>query len=174
MHKQKCGVCIQMPKRREFSEEQKNEIMEAEKCSSKKYETKRIMVLRLVAVDNLKSKEIAKSVGYNKATIDNIVSRYFKEGIKSMLGENRKGGNKRYLSEEECSELLKPFEEKAENGHMLVAAEIKKAYENKIGKEVPDSTIYRMIARQKWRKIMPRSKHPKSKPEEFDAYKKNH
>lgn len=163
-----------MPKRRDFTEEQISEIIEAEKCISKKYETKRILVLRLVAVDKLKSKEIAKVVGYNKATIDNIISRYYKEGIESMLGENRKGGNKRYLSEEEAAELLKPFEEKAENGHMLVASEIKKVYESRVGKEVPDSTVYRMIARQKWRKVMPRSKHPKSKPEEFDAYKKNH
>lgn len=163
-----------MPKRREFSEEQIAEIIKAEKSISKKYETKRIMILRLIAVDKLKTKEVAAIVGYNKATINNIAARYFKEGLESMIGENRKGGNKRYLSEEECEELLKTFEKQAEGGHMLVVADIKKAYEQKIGKEVPSSTIYRMIARQDWRKIMPRSKHPKSKPEEQEAYKKNH
>lgn len=167
-------VCILMSNRREFTKEQINEIFEAEKNSSKKYETKRIMILRLVAVDNLKSKDVSKIVGYNKATIDNIISKYFKNGLESMIGENRKGGNKRYLSEEETEELLQPFEEQAENGHMLIASEIKKAYEEKVGKEVPNSTIYRMLARQNWRKIMPRSEHPKSKPEEYGAYKKNH
>ena len=163
-----------MPKRREFTDEQILEIIEAEKNSSKKYETKRIMILRLLAVDKLKTQDVAKNVGYHKATINNIVARYFKEGLKSMIGENRKGGNKRYLSENDTSQLLKSFEEQAKNGHMLVITDIKKTYEKKIGKEVPKSTIYRMVARQKWRKIMPRSKHPKSKPEEQEAYKKNH
>lgn len=163
-----------MPKRREFTDEQILEITEAEKKTSKKYEIKRILILRLLAVDKMATKDISQIVGYNKATINNIVSRYFKEGLKSMIGENRKGGNKRYLSEEETSELLKSFEKQAEDGHMLVISDIKKAYEKKIGKEVPASTIYRMVARQKWRKIMPRSKHPKSKPEEQEAYKKNY
>jgi len=102
------------------------------------------------------------------------LSRYFKEGLASMIGENRKGGNKRYLSENESAKLLKTFEKQSDSGHMLVISDIKKAYEKKIGKEVLCSTIYRMVARQKWRKIMPRSKHPKSKPEEQEAYKKNH
>ena len=163
-----------MRKRREFIEEQVLEIIEAEKNSTKKYETKRLMILRLVAVDKIKTKDIAKMVGYNKASINNIVSRYFKEGLASMIGENRKGGNKRYLSENESAKLLKTFEKQSDSGHMLVISDIKKAYEKKIGKEVPCSTIYRMVARQKWRKIMPRSKHPKSKPEEQEAYKKNH
>ena len=163
-----------MPKRREFTDEQKLEIIEAGKNNSKKCEMKRILILKLVAIDKIKTKDIAKIIGYNKASINNIVSRYFKEGLQSMIGENRKGGNKRYLSEKETEELLKSFEKQAEKGQMLVIAEIKKAYEKKIGKEVSHSTIYRMVARQKWRKIMPRSKHPKSKPEEQDAYKKNH
>jgi transposase len=162
-----------MPKRREFTNEQKEEILEAERKASKKFETKRIMILRLIAIDNMKTPEVAKVVGYNSDSVNNIVAKYFKEGIDSMLGENRKGGNKRYLSEEENSEFLKIFEEKAEKGQMLIVTEIKKEYEKKIGKEVPNSTIYRILARQKWRKVMPRSKHPKSKPEEQEAYKKN-
>lgn len=163
-----------MRKRRDFSNEQILEITEAEKKVSKKYETKRILILRLLAVDKMQTSAIARIVGYNEATINNIVSRYYKEGLSTMLGENRKGGNKRYLSEEETEELLKTFEKQAEKGHLLVMSEIKKAYEKKIGKEVPNSTIYRMVARQKWRKIIPRSKHPKSKPEEQEAYKKNY
>jgi len=51
---------------------------------------------------------------------------------------------------------------------------IHKAYEEALGRCVPPSTVYRMLDRHKWRKVMPRPKHPKSKPEEQEAYKKNH
>ena len=162
-----------MSKRREFTSEQISEIIEAENKSTKKYETKRIMILRLVAIEKMKSGDIAKVVGYNKATIDNIVSKYFKAGIESILGENRRGGNKRYLSEDEEAKFLESFEKKAENGHIIIVSEIQKAYEKKVGKEVPNSTIYRVLARQNWRKIMPRKRHPKSNPEEQEDYKKN-
>lgn len=162
-----------MRKRRDFTEEQILEIIKAEKNVSKKYEAKRILILRLLAVDKMKVNDIEKIVNYSKATINNIVWKYFKHGLNSMLGENRRGGNHRYLSEKETEELLKPFEKQAESGHILIVSNIKKAYEERVGKEVPNSTIYRVIARQKWRKVMPRSKHPKSKPEEQETYKKN-
>ena len=50
--------------------------------------------------------------------------------------------------------------------------EIKKAYEAKVGKEVAESTIYRLIARQGFRKIVPYKRHPKADVEEQEAFKK--
>lgn len=160
-------------KRKSFTEEQINEILKAEKEADNKFEIKRLLVLRLRAVENMPAKEIAKIVGYPAASVNNIISKYFKIGIDPMLGENRKGGNKRYLSQDEEKEFLQVFESQAKDGKILIVSDIKKAYEQTIGKEVPKSTIYRMLKRQGWRKVMPRSKHPKSKPEEFSAYKKN-
>ena len=151
-----------------------NEIIKAEKAATNKYELKRLLVLRLRAIENMSSLEISKIVGYNSATVNNVICKYFKSAINSMLGENRRGGNKRYLSETEETDFLKPFKEQSEDGRMLIVAEIQQAYELKVGKKVPKSTVYKMLERQGWRKIMPRSKHPKSKPEEFGAYKKNH
>lgn len=161
-------------RRKSFTEEQIEEILKAEKEADNKFEIKRLLVLRLRAVESMSSKEIAKVVGYPTATVNNIISKYFKIGLEPILGENRKGGNKRYLTENEEKELLQEFESQANDGKLLVVSDIKKAYEKTIGKEVPNSTIYRMLKRQGWRKVMPRSKHPKSKPEEFSAYKKNH
>lgn len=160
-------------RRKSFTKEQIDEILKAEKAASNKYEIKRLFVLRLRAIENMPAKEIAKIVGYPAATINNIISKYFKTGLESILGENRKGGNKRYLTEDEEKEFLQVFESQAKDGKILIVSDIKNAYEKIIGKEVPKSTIYRMLKRQGWRKVMPRSKHPKSKPEEFSAYKKN-
>ena len=161
-------------KQRVFTNVQIDEILKAEKEADNKYEIKRLMVLRLRAVENMPAKEIGRAVGYPPASVNNIISKYFKNGLEPMLGENRKGGNKRYFSETKEKEILQKFESQAEDGKILIVADIKEAYEKTIGKEVPKSTIYRMLKRQGWRKVMPRSKHPKSKPEEFSAYKKNH
>jgi transposase len=161
-------------KQKVFTQEQIDEILKAEKEADNKYEIKRLMVLRLRAVEKMPAKEIGRIVGYPPASVNNILSKYFKDGLESMLGENRKGGNKRYLTESEENQILQEFESQAEDGKILIVADIKKAYEKASGKQVPKSTIYRMLKRQGWRKVMPRSKHPKSKPEEFSAYKKNH
>jgi transposase len=160
-------------RRKSFTEEQIAEILKAEKEADNKFEIKRLLVLRLRALESMPSKEIARVVGYPAATVNNIISKYFKIGLQPILGENRKGGNKRYLTEIEEKELLREFESQSNDGKLLVVSDIKNAYEKTIGKEVPKSTIYRMLKRQGWRKLMPRSKHPKSKHEEFSAYKKN-
>jgi len=62
-----------------------------------------------------------------------------------LLGEKRKGGNKRYLTEDEENELLQEFETQAKEGKILIVSDIKKAYEKPVGKEVPKSTVYRML-----------------------------
>lgn len=161
-----------MPKY-EFTEAQKQEVAEAFKKSKNTYEYKRLQVLKLRAEKNMKLNEISEIVGYNYKSVGNIISKYFKEGLSGIIGEHRKGGNKRYLSVAEEKEILQPFLKKAEQGKILIVSEIKSAYEKRVGHPVPASTVYRMLSRHNWRKIVPRSKHPKAKPAEQEAYKKN-
>jgi len=159
--------------RYEFTEQQKHEILEALKSSKNTYEYKRLQCLKLRFDKNMKLKEIGEIVGYNYKAIGNIIAKYFKEGLVSILGENRKGGNKRYLTVEEEKTFLEPFLKTADHGSLLIIAVIHAAYEKIVGRQVPSSTIYRMLARHNWRKVMPRSKHPKADPASQEAYKKN-
>ena len=46
------------------------------------------------------------------------------------------------------------------------------AFEAKAGCAVARSTIYRMLERQGWRKIVPRPRHPKADPAAQAAFKK--
>ena len=73
-----------------------------------------------------------------------------------------------------CEEaaLLSGFEEQSQSGKMVVAGEVKSAYEAKAGREVAESTIYRMLARHGFRKIVPYQRHPKANKEEQEALKK--
>ncbi len=84
------------------------------------------------------------------------------KGITSILEDRRtENRNHRKLTREEEQELLKPFMERAKQGQMLVVEEIGLAYEEKTGEKSAYATIYYILHRNGWRKIMPRSKHPK-------------
>lgn len=49
---------------------------------------------------------------------------------------------------------------------MLDTAELEQKYEEAVGHRIGNSQIYRVLERHGWRKVMPRSKHPKSASEE--------
>lgn len=74
----------------------------------------------------------------------------------------RNWGERRHqnLTPEEEELLLKPCFEAARQGGVLVVAPIKKAYEERVGRAVPDSKIYRLLARYGQRKVTPDGRHP--------------
>jgi len=62
----------------------------------------------------------------------------------------------------------------AENGQIISVSEIAEAYDAKFGKTyVSHSTVYYLLHKLGWRKIMPHSKHPqKASDEASEASKK--
>jgi hypothetical protein len=50
--------------------------------------------------------------------------------------------------------------------------QIWRAFEQRVGRPVDDSTIYRLLYRHGWRKLMPRPRHPKSDLETQEQFKK--
>ena len=69
--------------------------------------------------------------------------------------------------------MLGEYKQEADAGHELTVAEIRKGFEEKIGREASLSYVYRVLKRHRWRQVMPRSKHPKAATkEEQDASKK--
>ena len=63
--------------------------------------------------------------------------------------------------------------EQASAGGVLKVAEVQQAYEAQVGKAVPNSTIYRVLARHGWRKVVPRPRHPKADGAARGAFKKS-
>jgi hypothetical protein len=55
---------------------------------------------------------------------------------------------------------------------MLKVAEIQQAYERRVGKSVAPLTIYRLLERHGWRKVVPRPRHPKANRARQAAFKK--
>src|SRR5690606_35748925 len=73
------------------------------------------------------------------------------------------GGRRRQLlTPEEEKAFLDPWVAKAETGGVLVVPPIHAALEQLLGRKVPSSTVYRLLARHGWRKIEPADTcHPK-------------
>jgi len=120
---------------------------------------------------NLKAEEIGKIVGLCSASVKMIHSKFRKYGFDSI--RDKRGGRRREnMRIEEERELLSGFEEQSKSGKLVVASKIKLAYEEKVGREVAESTIYRMLDRHGFRKIVPYKRHPKTNKEEHETLKK--
>lgn len=64
-----------------------------------------------------------------------------------------KGGRRHhYLTLDQERAFLQPFVARAVQGEVATAAEIYHAFEERVGHPVDDSTIYRLLNRQGWRK----------------------
>jgi transposase len=134
---------------------------------------KRLRALLLHA-EGKSRREIAEKTEYAETYISELVSRYCKYGIAAII-ESKYGGNHRNMSVAEEEKLLKPFKEAAEAGRIVEVGAIKSAYEQAIGRSLDNNhgQIYYVLHRHGWRKVMPRSKHPKKASEEvIEASKK--
>ena len=119
----------------------------------------------------MSSDEVALDVGFSPATVKKLWSQYFSGGKGVLIGQGRGGRRRANLSLEEEQKLLVHFFDKAESGKVLVVNEVKAAYEKAVGRTVPKSTVYRMLARHGRRKIAPRPRHPKAEPQKMEASK---
>ena len=160
-----------MTRKYTFTEEDLKIIIEARKKNKDKRAEVRLHALQPRA-EGKRAKEIEEVVGMSAPYISQLAARYFAGGIEAIAG-NHYGGNRRNMSVEEEEAILKPFYERAEKGEIIEVSEIKQAYQEKVDHEISSGQIYYVLHRHGWRKIMPRSRHPKkAKPEAIEASKK--
>ncbi len=158
-------------KRIEISKQQLDEIKAARKENKNKKTEKRLQALQMRG-EGKSRKEIQIVTGFTTVYISNLVARYCKEGLDSIIGSHYKG-NRRNMSYEEEEALLSAFTTEAKAGKMVDVAGFRKAYVEKIGHEIGHGQIYYVLHRHGWRKIMPRSQHPnKASDEAIEASKK--
>lgn len=97
---------------------------------------------------------------------------YKKQGLNEFIRIKQKS-HRRNLSEEEEANVLAECEIDAEAGKILTVEMIREKLEKRLGRSTSHNYVYRVLKRQEWRKVMPRSKHPKSASrEEQDSSKK--
>ena len=135
-------------------------------------EYQRIQCVLIRATLGSSAAEIAQLLGWSTATVHVIHSRWAKEGEAIFELRGRGGRHHQHLSAKQEAQVLGPFVAQAAAGRMLKVAEIQRAYEERVGKAVAPSTVYRMLERHGWRKVVPRPRHPKANRAGQAAFKK--
>ena len=125
-------------------------------------EYQRIQCVLIRATLGSSAAEIAQLLGWSTATVHVLHSRWAKQGEAIFDVRGRGGRHHQYLTPEREEELLAPFAQRAQAGGMLTVAEVQQAYRERSGREVARSTIYRLLQRHGWRKVVPRPRHPKA------------
>ena len=160
-----------MAKSYAISQSQLVEIETARKRNRNKNIERRLYVL-VMRAEGKSLEEISEKTGYHISTASKLIARYMRDGI-SAIAENHYKGNRRNMSFEEEAAILVPFIERAERGEMVDIKEIAAAYQKAVPHKISDTQIYYVLHRHGWRKIMPRSRHPKKASEEaIEASKK--
>jgi transposase len=160
-----------MPKIYAISPEQYAEIVVARKENRDKQVEKRLHAVQMRG-EGKKNVKIGEQLETSAAVVSRWISRYVNGGLAALLPKHREA---RYynLSYEEESCFLAEYEARAQAGQMVEVSEIKAAYQEKVGHTIGGGQIYRVLHRHDWRKVKPRSKHPKkATPEAIQASKK--
>jgi transposase len=124
---------------------------------------------------HLTNRQVADLLQASPATVDRMHGRVRDRaaaGSAEAGKEPTRGGRRHaYMTPEEESEFLRPWEETAASGGVLVVPPIRAAFERRVGHRVHAATVYRMLARHGWRKIAPDSIHPDGAPEARESFK---
>ena len=147
-----------------------NEIAKLLKRRTSTDEYRRIQCVYLaMRYPEMSAKQIGEITLFSENRVWIIHGKYRKYGIEG-LKEKRGGRYHENLTFDEECKLLSSFVDESESGRLVVAGKIKLVYEAQVGKKVPESTVYRMLSRHGFRKIIPYQRHPKANKEEPSVF----
>lgn len=132
----------------------------------------RLQCLWLRAQPELSTETIARTVGLSVSHVRRVWSDYLRGGLAAAQGRPKGGRRHQNLTVLQEQAVLAPLHKEARAGRLVTARGIKTRYETTVGHAVPDSTVYRLLARHQWRQVQPRPKHPKDNPRARTAFKK--
>lgn len=136
------------------------------------WRVQRWLMIRHALLDPRPASEIASHVGLSTQSVHNLISQYNRYGSRAIETPGKGQRQRAYMSLAEEGEFLLDFAEKARQGVVCTANEIKAALEKRLGHRVHESTVYRLLSRHGWRKIVPRPRHVKADTAAQEAFKK--
>ena len=148
------------------------EIMERMKQTVGFWRVQKWLVILNATVDPRPAKSVALHTGLAEQTVHNLVANYNRHGPKIMDGPGKGGRRRAYRSLHDEKAFLDPFFKKALTGQIATVAEIKLEWEKVLGRKVHKTTVYRLLNRHEWRKVVPRPFHEQAKADEQEAFKK--
>ena len=126
----------------------------------------------LLREDGKTQPKIAELTGVSLSTVNRAHMAYDNGGVNALQPKPTGGRRNENMTFEEEKAFLARFTKAAGAGVLLNIAELKLAYEKQIGHPTSNSTVYDLLARHEWRKLMPRPFHPQRNIEAQKGYKK--
>jgi transposase len=149
-----------------------DEVRNAMDAANSKKEFQKLQSIFLADTQpGLSAEAIGDIVQLSTHRVKMVHSNFRKHGMESIK-DSRGGRYRENMTFSEELEFLAPFVKKSQTGALATVGEVKRAYEEKIGREVAESTIYRLLDRHSFRKIVPYKRHKKADIEAQKAFKK--
>ena len=152
-----------------MSQQDEDQLRERLEQATTLSEYRRVQCVYLREKYGYTSNQIAEITTYHPASVRRIQSKYRKTGI-AALWVKPKGGRKHQnlsLADEEA--FIADLGRKAASGQIIEVSQIHLAYEEKVGRPVGKSTVYALLRRHQWRKVVPRPQPPKHDEQAADA-----
>lgn len=154
-----------------ITEKEYLEVCSIAKANKLKRVDKRLQAI-ILRYEGLTYDAIAEKLGYSRNHVSTLCSDFKKQGALEYA-RHKYGGNNQVVDTAKEKEIIDSFNEKAEVGQLVTATDIKKVFDEHIGKDTGRGYIYMLLARHDWRAVVPRGKHPKGATEaEIGASKK--
>jgi transposase len=116
----------------------------------------------------------AAIIGVSKGWASQLRTKFIRTGGAASGKKRLRGGRRREnMSYDEEKAFLAPFMEKAAQGGILVAGEVKQELDSRLGRSTALASAYNLLHRHGWRKLAPDTRHPKADREAQEEWKKN-
>jgi len=138
-------------------------------------ELRRAQAVLLPLELGLSMQQTAVAIGRSVGVTCTIRTRFLaiREGRQAASRSKHDLRNRATASLEEEARVLDEVLVGAEEGQILLVPQIKPMIDERLGKTVSLSSVYRMLARHGWRKLAPDTTHPQGNAEVREDWKKN-
>ena len=130
----------------------------------------RVTTIRLLAL-GWKAQDVAEAAGLSRNSVYRRKAEYLDKGEGVLFAEGWGGRRNEVLTEAQEAELVAHFEQSARDGQMVTASEMVAELAKRAGRPASPATLYRILARHGWRKVVPRPRHPDADPARQEAFK---
>jgi len=118
-------------------------------------------------------KDVALACGVSYRTVTQWTWGYNKNGPAWLDIKPRGGRRREAMTLEEETGFMKNLSAATPAASLVTAAKVKAAVEKRLGKDVSKDYAYDLLWRHGWRKVMPRTHHPKGDAQAREDFKKN-
>ena|SRR5689334_6234625 len=123
-----------------------------------KEQFQKIQCVWLKLLFSFSSSQIASAIGWKPSSVRNVQANFRKHGVQVFQSRSRGGRKRENMSFDREAQILNKFVRRVRRGFALDLKGIRKAYELSLGRQVPRSTIYRLISRHGLRHYLSRTR----------------